>query len=237
MNTNFSTGRDSRPRKLASPLPFFTLVELLTVVAVITILAAMLVPAVNTVRTRARTATTASEIRGLETAMTAYYQDYAVYPNDRYGSGEHARRAGQALFYSLDYGDYFEFDANRVTRGEIHGDSGDEYVFLNPFPGDEVYYRFQTNDGNSKDDPDSFWTECDERDPDDPGGLHYEHRVHVNRNSVDIWTADDLDRDFYDRLQDDGVIEACDEHVDEHPWPTWENIRDYDIEYHTIGNW
>ncbi len=58
----------------------FTLVELLTVIAVISILIGIVMPAVNTARTRAFSSKTAGSIAALELAFSMYDADVGTFP-------------------------------------------------------------------------------------------------------------------------------------------------------------
>ncbi|MDR1282327.1 MAG: prepilin-type N-terminal cleavage/methylation domain-containing protein [Opitutaceae bacterium] len=58
----------------------FTLVELLTVIAIISILAAIIIPAVGTVRVKARQTVNASNLRQLGVAMQAYFSENNRFP-------------------------------------------------------------------------------------------------------------------------------------------------------------
>lgn len=59
----------------------FTLIELLVVIAIIAILAAILLPAMNAAFRKAEKAQAQTEIRSIETAVKAYYNEYSRYPN------------------------------------------------------------------------------------------------------------------------------------------------------------
>jgi prepilin-type N-terminal cleavage/methylation domain-containing protein len=59
----------------------FTLIELLTVIAIIGILAALLFPAINAALNKARRIAAVAEIKGIETAMKKYYQEYTAWPD------------------------------------------------------------------------------------------------------------------------------------------------------------
>ena len=58
----------------------FTLLELLIVIAVISILAALMLPALNSARETARGARCLSNIKQVNTALTAYTVDFTFYP-------------------------------------------------------------------------------------------------------------------------------------------------------------
>lgn len=58
----------------------FTILELLVVIAVISILAALLLPALNSARETARGARCLSNIKQVNTALTAYTVDFTFYP-------------------------------------------------------------------------------------------------------------------------------------------------------------
>jgi prepilin-type N-terminal cleavage/methylation domain-containing protein len=59
----------------------FTLLELLVVIAVIGILVALLFPAVNAALNKAKRVAASTEVKGIETAMKKYYQEYTGWPN------------------------------------------------------------------------------------------------------------------------------------------------------------
>lgn len=67
---------------------FFTLVELLVVIAIIAILAALLLPALNASREKARQTTCINNLKSLAFALGSYADDYGFYPgsNDEYGT-------------------------------------------------------------------------------------------------------------------------------------------------------
>lgn len=63
----------------------FTLIELLVVVAIIAILASIAVPIISKALENAKKAQARTEIRTIETAVRAYYNEYSKYPQ---GSGQ-----------------------------------------------------------------------------------------------------------------------------------------------------
>jgi len=62
----------------------FTLIELLVVIAIIGILASITVPVIGKALTAAKKAQAQTEMKTIETAIKAYYNDYSKYPH---GSG------------------------------------------------------------------------------------------------------------------------------------------------------
>jgi prepilin-type N-terminal cleavage/methylation domain-containing protein len=58
----------------------FTLIELLVVVAIIGLLAALLFPAVSGVLKKGKTTTAQTEVKSIQTAITAYLNDYGKFP-------------------------------------------------------------------------------------------------------------------------------------------------------------
>lgn len=60
----------------------FTLIELLVVVAIIAILASIAVPVISKALENAKKAQARTEIRTIETAVRAYYNEYSKYPHD-----------------------------------------------------------------------------------------------------------------------------------------------------------
>lgn len=78
---------------------FFTLVELLVVIAIIAILAALLLPALNASREKARQTTCINNLKSLAFALGSYADDYGFYPgsNDEYGLRFHGMTAVQYM--------------------------------------------------------------------------------------------------------------------------------------------
>jgi prepilin-type N-terminal cleavage/methylation domain-containing protein len=67
----------------------FTLVELLVVVGIIGILVAILLPAVGKVQQAGRKTEARAQMRGLETAIKAYLNEYSRFPLQDASSGDH----------------------------------------------------------------------------------------------------------------------------------------------------
>jgi len=68
--------RTSRSSRLSG----FTLIELLVVIAIIAILAGLLLPALATVKTRAKVSSAKAEMKNLETAIKGYEAEYHRFP-------------------------------------------------------------------------------------------------------------------------------------------------------------
>ncbi len=60
----------------------FTMLELIVVIAVVAILASIVVPLAVVFDDRTRGEATANEMRGLETALVAWYEDHGAFPSD-----------------------------------------------------------------------------------------------------------------------------------------------------------
>ncbi len=60
----------------------FTMIELIVVIAIVAILASIVVPLAVVFDDRARGEATAEEMRGLETALVAWYEDFGSFPSD-----------------------------------------------------------------------------------------------------------------------------------------------------------
>ncbi len=175
----------------------FTLAELLVVMAIIMVLAAILVPTLNTARRKAKEGAARLEIRSLETAMTAYFTDWGLYPPDRTpaipGPSYYPADADSArcLVYFLETpfrvggsdadrisrngGPYFDFPSDRL-------DADRRFVDLFGKKGRSVYsYRFDNNDAEDGDS--TNWT---------PGAVDTDYNgnyTNVHPTGVDIWSA------------------------------------------------
>jgi prepilin-type N-terminal cleavage/methylation domain-containing protein len=64
----------------------FTLIELLTVIAIILLLAGLLLPAIRKALEKAEQGKARTVVQGLATAMSAYYTEYAKWPNSGNGT-------------------------------------------------------------------------------------------------------------------------------------------------------
>lgn len=94
----------------------FTLVELLVVIAIMMILIGLLMPALSAARYSARKGSARSEVKQLETAWKAYYDDYRELPF----SGTRAMDNGACLI--LRGGNprqvyYLEFEDSEIVTG------------------------------------------------------------------------------------------------------------------------
>ncbi len=66
----------------------FTLIELLVVIAIIAILAGLLFPALNAVRKKGYESQARTEMKGIETAVKAYMNEYGKLPVDDQDQGD-----------------------------------------------------------------------------------------------------------------------------------------------------
>jgi prepilin-type N-terminal cleavage/methylation domain-containing protein len=66
----------------------FTLIELLVVIAIIAILAGLLLPALNAVRKKGYESQARTEMKGIETAVKAYMNEYGKLPVDDGDQGD-----------------------------------------------------------------------------------------------------------------------------------------------------
>jgi prepilin-type N-terminal cleavage/methylation domain-containing protein len=198
----------------------FTLVEMLVVIGIIAILAAILMPALSSARKQVREGATRAEIKNLEVAMTAYYQDWGEYPPDMRGSGD---SSAESLVYHLgntfrvsagtgeidasqNGGPYFDFDPKRLTK-DPDGDGTNEFsnpVYVDHFGaierenGDITYYRFDNNEDDGGDE--SNWHT----------GYTTDHEgwnvSNVHSSGIDIWSAgEDGDDEIYDLAGNKGL--------------------------------
>jgi len=67
----------------------FTLVELLVVIGIIAILAAILLPAMQGAFKKAETAQAQTEVKAIETALKAYYNEYSRWPHGSGNAGDY----------------------------------------------------------------------------------------------------------------------------------------------------
>ena len=67
----------------------FTLIELLVVIAIIGILASITVPVIGKALTAAKKAQAQAEIKTIETAVKAFYNDYSKYPHGNGNPGDY----------------------------------------------------------------------------------------------------------------------------------------------------
>ena len=78
--------QDSAVRVQSSRSAGFTLVELLVTIGIIAILAAILLPAIRGAFMKAEKSTAQTEIRSIENAVKAFYNEYSKYPTDAAGT-------------------------------------------------------------------------------------------------------------------------------------------------------
>ena len=102
--------RNTRPHR-------FTLVELLTVIMIIVILTGFLIPAVTTVRERAKQARATTDMKSIEIAIKQYESTYGYLPV-----------AAGAAFFTPDNGEYDDLIGNLTNRDGMQGGRG--IVFL-----------------------------------------------------------------------------------------------------------
>jgi type II secretory pathway pseudopilin PulG len=211
---------------------------MLVVIGIIAILAAILMPALSSARKQVREGATRAEIKNLEVAMTAYYQDWGEYPPDMRESGD---SSAESLVYHLgntfrvsagtgeidasqNGGPYFDFDPKRLEEGRYvdHLGEADRTV---------CYYQFDNNEADGGDD--SNWhTSFDNDDTSDGGHGHGGWNVsNVHPSGIDIWSAGEDGKDFvYRNNTNDWDSNPT---TDRHPTQANPDEKDGD----DIGNW
>lgn len=106
----------------------FTLIEILVVMAIITILAAVLLPNLIGSSMRAKEGVARAEISQLVTALTNYWSDYGVYPEDDPGTWS-SKKLVEALKGGPDKTEYFPFKVKRIINNEYYSPLNEPYYY------------------------------------------------------------------------------------------------------------
>jgi prepilin-type N-terminal cleavage/methylation domain-containing protein len=218
----------------------FTMVEMLTVIAIIAILAGILIPTVMKAQKIIKQNATRSEVMSIGMAMTAYFNEWGVYPPDStpddasIQSAERNLNPAECIVYYLgkkfrtsdgytrNSGPYYDFDARRLV--DDNADGQPVYTdLLGPREG-VSYYRFDNNDDDDGDQ--TNWHTNYEPDGSAPDYNHHGINVtNINKTKVDIWSAG---WDGKDPISGFGNTPYS-------PPPTADNITSLDAD--DIGNW
>lgn len=178
----------------------FTLVELLVVIAIIAILIALAVPAIQQAMNSAKKGQAATEVKSLEGAILAYFNQYGRFPHGN-------NPGGQDYFYGPELTDNRELlNVLRAVDGE--GNTGHE---MNPrrVPFLQIPERALTEDGDYVDpwlQPYFIYVDAS-FDNEISGGPHYSS---ITNRKVAVWSAGTRDPEPAD-------YENARRHV--HSWP------------------